>query len=360
MERKRINAVLIVAALALTLLIPTALPLASTAARHLEQQPLESLTALNSTEATERGASLSAFSVPLAASVVQSPGTTTRISTALRSAPVMFIENVGQFDPSIGSGQDASADFQRRPLWLTANSATFNLMVVSDTSTEYLSEEGWRLAVLAWTYAGWPTLQDANWIWKSQLVTPEEAHDGTDVVTFRRKFSLPWDAQDIDGVIQITADNAYELSLNGIVIGHDGVLDPSGTDLSWNSIETYQFNAQPGENELVIMAINYKDALGRSDPYRNPAGVLFRAQVTGTSGGPTPFLDLPFDYGGSVSAFLQALKDSSAGGRVTAWFDHKYPDYSTADGIWLYNQEKAYTKDRTEPQAGIFCYAWNV
>ena len=52
------------------------------AAPRLERQPLESLTALNSTEATERGAPLSAFSVPSVASVVQSPGTTTRVSAA--------------------------------------------------------------------------------------------------------------------------------------------------------------------------------------------------------------------------------------------------------------------------------------
>ena len=99
MKQRRIYTLLTIAALALTLLlILTAPPLASTAAPHLERQPLESLTALNSTEATERGAPLSAFSVPSVASVVQSPGTTTRISAALRSSPVMFIENVGQFD----------------------------------------------------------------------------------------------------------------------------------------------------------------------------------------------------------------------------------------------------------------------
>jgi hypothetical protein len=98
MKRKRINAVLTVAALALTLLILTVLPLASTAAPRLERQPLESLTALNSVETTEGGTPLSAFSVPSATSAVQSPGTTTRISAALRSSPVMFIENVSQFD----------------------------------------------------------------------------------------------------------------------------------------------------------------------------------------------------------------------------------------------------------------------
>jgi len=44
------------------------------AAPRLERQPLGSLSALNGTEATERGALLSDISVPSVASVVQSPG----------------------------------------------------------------------------------------------------------------------------------------------------------------------------------------------------------------------------------------------------------------------------------------------
>jgi len=65
------------------------------AAPRLERQPLESLTGLNSTDleaeaaATERGAPLSAFSVPSVASVVQSPGTTT-------AADAQNVEFVGQ------------------------------------------------------------------------------------------------------------------------------------------------------------------------------------------------------------------------------------------------------------------------
>jgi len=121
MKQKRISATLTITALALTtLLILTALPRAGTAAPavaslstnpkrinesaaahsfirspfvdstpgmttrisaapRLEQQPLESLTALNSTDleaeaaATERGASLSVFSALSVASVVQPP-----------------------------------------------------------------------------------------------------------------------------------------------------------------------------------------------------------------------------------------------------------------------------------------------
>jgi len=54
--RSLLNRLFTVAALTLTvLLILTALPLASTAAPRLEPRPPESLTALNSTEATECG-----------------------------------------------------------------------------------------------------------------------------------------------------------------------------------------------------------------------------------------------------------------------------------------------------------------
>ncbi len=154
MKQRRINSTLAIAALALTaLLILTALPLAGTAAPtvtslstnpkrinesaaahsfirspfvdsspgtttrvsaapRLEREPLESLTGLNSTEATERGAPLSAFSASSVASVVQPPGTTTRVSTALRSAPVMFIENVGQFDERARLGEASN-----NPTW---------------------------------------------------------------------------------------------------------------------------------------------------------------------------------------------------------------------------------------------------
>jgi murein DD-endopeptidase MepM/ murein hydrolase activator NlpD len=52
-----------------------------------------------------------------------------------------------------------------------------------------------------------------------------------------------------------------------------------------------------------------------------------------------PFLDLPLVYDGTASTFAKILKNHNAKGRVTSWFDHKYPNYSKNDGsgIWLYN-----------------------
>jgi len=136
--RSLLNGLFIVAALALTaLLILTALPLASTAAPRLEPEPPESLTALNSTEATERGAPLSAFSAPSAASVVQSPGTTTRISATLRSSPVMFIENVGQFD--------SRARFQVWGRDRTTSHRGLGYALWFDGSNDYVKLPDWNL-----------------------------------------------------------------------------------------------------------------------------------------------------------------------------------------------------------------------
>ena len=74
MKQRRTNATLIIVALALaTLLILTALPPASTAAPRLERQPLESLSALNTAETTERGAFLSAFSSSSAFERIKKP-----------------------------------------------------------------------------------------------------------------------------------------------------------------------------------------------------------------------------------------------------------------------------------------------
>jgi hypothetical protein len=90
MKQRRINATLIIAALTLTtLLILTALPQAGTAA------PAVASLSTNPKRINESAEAHLSIRSPF---VDNSPGTTTRVSTAFRSNPVMFIENVGQFD----------------------------------------------------------------------------------------------------------------------------------------------------------------------------------------------------------------------------------------------------------------------
>jgi hypothetical protein len=156
--------------------------------------------------------------------------------------------------------------------------ASINLTITSGTNLYYLSDDGWLPAVATWVYPGWPNLPDATWVWKSYLVDPYEAIYGSDIITFKSTFFLPPDAYDIVGTIGITADNAYELSLNSVVIGSDGILDPSGSDQSWMTVENYDLVPQPGVNELSIRMINYHYPNGT--PYLNPAGLLFNAEIT--------------------------------------------------------------------------------
>ncbi len=156
---------------------------------------------------------------------------------------------------------------------------TFTTVITSSVQTEYLSQTNWLPAVPAWIHPQWPGLEDAIWIWKSYRVTPVEAQNGSEIITFRRTFDLPSMAENIVGIIQLTADNAYELSLNGEVIGHDGILHVSGTDYGWRSIETYALQPLPGANELLIRTINYRGG-ENSNADSNPAGILFRAHIT--------------------------------------------------------------------------------
>ncbi len=68
---------------------------------------------------------------------------------------------------------------------------------------------------------------------------------------------------------------------------------------------------------------------------------------------PAPFLELPLDYDGTVSAFALALQDTDAQGWVTSWFDHAYPDYAKnkrltpADGI---------TRNKERYNVSLGCY----
>ena len=125
----------------------------------------------------------------------------------------------------------------------------------------------------------WPSISGAPWIWTSFLVDDESKFGP---FTFKKTFNIPNDAYGIDGFIRITTDNAYKVYLNGVLLGSDGAVTsppPTHSDqpnhvAQWSSIETYNFDPQPGANEIRIEAVNYRVPV---DPFNNPAGVLYRA-----------------------------------------------------------------------------------
>lgn len=72
---------------------------------------------------------------------------------------------------------------------------------------------------------------------------------------------------------------------------------------------------------------------------------------------PAPFLDLPFDYARTLSAFKDAVRDTKDKGQVNSWFDHKYPNgqYGSGDGIWLYNHVPIVDSLQIV-DSGVWCY----
>jgi hypothetical protein len=152
------------------------------------------------------------------------------------------------------------------------------VVIASDTKTEFLGANGWAPSSVV-SFPVWADVPNANWIWSKTAVSQEEAVNGSGIVTFRRIFNVPVDAKALTASIQITADNAYELTFNGKLIGNSGSLDRSTVDPDYRfeKIDTYNVQLRRGENEILIRAVNYKypgDPAAAS-PSSNPAGVVF-------------------------------------------------------------------------------------
>ncbi|MHC4071801.1 MAG: hypothetical protein ACYSUD_07615, partial [Planctomycetota bacterium] len=91
-----------------------------------------------------------------------------------------------------------------------------------------------------------PDLARANWIWTS----PNPTAIGEWECYTRKTFELSGKAT--SAVVLITADNVYELYVNGKHIGEDGGSDA----IYWRSVERYDINKllRPGRNVIAARA----------------------------------------------------------------------------------------------------------
>lgn len=142
--------------------------------------------------------------------------------------------------------------------------------IVSDTSTLWLTQSGeWQPVQSAYTVSDWDpmSIEDAVWIWPYyQADSPEkEGH-----FTLQRTFNLPCCAQNISARINISADNAYNLSFNGNWVG-------SGSNV--HTPTAYTLNAQQGLNVITIVGYNVPLPV---NPEVNPAGVIYRLDINYT------------------------------------------------------------------------------
>ena len=139
-------------------------------------------------------------------------------------------------------------------------------------------------------------LEGAKWIWTSENDAALNAPVG--VRWFRRTLVLPADGKVLRAVCRISADNAFELFINGKKVGQgDNFNNPMNLDAT-----TF---LHPGANVLAVAATNAGDA-------PNPAGSIASLRVTFAQGEP---LVLTTDE--RWKANLEKQKD---------WQDEKFDD----------------------------------
>jgi lysophospholipase L1-like esterase len=126
-----------------------------------------------------------------------------------------------------------------------------------------------------------------HWVWSSN--TLKEDHPG-EVVYFRKVI----DVKNFKSAsIAVTADNGYELFLNGKSIGADG---------DWATMETYDVTAllKPGKNVIAVKGINANDP--------GPAGVLLQLTLPDSIGEKTIETDATWKVSPSAPAKWNELE----------------------------------------------------
>jgi len=106
-----------------------------------------------------------------------------------------------------------------------------------------------------------PDLNKASWIWAS----PKGVTDGEFACFFRKTFELP--SRAVRATVLITADNGYDLFVNGALIGGDAGYD----GIFWASVEMYRVEhlLNAGRNVMAV----------RGENMGGPAGLLVAARV---------------------------------------------------------------------------------
>jgi hypothetical protein len=157
-------------------------------------------------------------------------------------------------------------------LFTPAGVMAATMTIGSDPDTLWLSDYGWEPPEFAWVHPLWVSIPGAAWIWPYYRVVSSDQFGPYD---FQREFSLPDDISDVTGTIQVSSDDVYSLSINGELIA-DEVNAVRTTN-------TYPFTPEPGYNIIEFTVYNILEF--GVDPDNNPAGILYRADISYTPGG---------------------------------------------------------------------------
>lgn len=181
-------------------------------------------------------------------------------------------DNDGQIDYPADNGCTSSSDNDETTFACVNGKAKITLFSGSSTMVNG------NPAVA--TYNGNPrwtaNIPGATWIWHRFFVSNPLADT---FATFTRTFSLPSDINGVAASITVAADNSYKCTLNSNQFAND----PTELNYFDQNKDTYNLNGivAGGQNTLSCEVKNW--ALARSDAYTNPAGLLYKLEVTGNS-----------------------------------------------------------------------------
>lgn len=126
-------------------------------------------------------------------------------------------------------------------------------------------------SVVAWLHAAW--LQEVGeWIWKDTSTSADDAAGGAEE-TFTRTFTVIGTPK--DSILEIAADNQYEIYVNGDLLVAD-----TG-EFNYGATEEHVIPAsmlQGGENSIMFVIDNI-DHPTENTPETNPAGLLYKVTV---------------------------------------------------------------------------------
>jgi hypothetical protein len=115
------------------------------------------------------------------------------------------------------------------------------------------------------TSGNWPALAGAQWIWKQPKLTRFEARHGTGRVTFTVALTVPAELAG-PALLRIDADDRYHAYVNGVLVAAQSHFD--------DTIDSIPVTLGEGASTLTVNVSG--NAIPKSRPKTNPAGVIFR------------------------------------------------------------------------------------
>lgn len=148
--------------------------------------------------------------------------------------------------------------------------------IVSD-QTNTVTEKGNAAAKLVtFIHAAWTaSISGASWIWGDDPVADPV---GETTQTFVKTFN--WNGSVTSVALKIAADNSYEVRLNGTLIG-SSVEESNHALATQDEYTSFSGTVQNGVNTLEVKVKNW--ALAGGTTTSNPAGLLYKLEVTGMS-----------------------------------------------------------------------------